>query len=90
MNVIDILHELGYDVVSFDGEGHYKVLINRKKREAMKQSGDTYTYNLMDTFEIYVEEVEFNGLGDLCVTFKEVGTEEENICFDVYEYRNND
>ena len=91
MNVIDILTKLGWDILSFkDGIYTVKMTHERWKREKKKiEAGEmTYTeeYNpLTDTFNIYVEEVCFNELGNLFVSFSEV---ESNDPFDCFEYRN--
>lgn len=91
MNVIDILTKLGWDILSFkDGIYTVKMTHERWKREKKKIEAGEMTYieeynPLTDTFNIYVEEVCFNELGNLFVSFWEVGS---NASFDSFEYRN--
>lgn len=91
MNVINILTKLGWDILSFKA-GIYTVKMTheRWKREKKKIEAGEMTYieeynPLTDTFNIYVEEVCFNELGNLFVSFLEVGS---NDPFDCFEYRN--
>ena len=88
MNVLDILHTLGYDVISFS-DGVYKIQnttakINRLRKQI--ESGKIgYEGSIYDQYEVRVGEVHFNGLGNLYVDF--VSLDGEKI-IDGYEYRN--
>ena len=83
MNVIDILLKLGYDIKSFS-DGVYTVCHSANAIRDMAEG--EYDYDIHSDFKLAVAEVEFNGLGNLCVTFKRVG--HDNECWDVYEYMN--
>lgn len=90
MNVLDILHKLGYDVISFN-DGVYKIQnttenINRLRKQI--EAGEIgYEGSIYDQYEVKVGEVFFNGLGNLYVEFLSLDGEE---IIDGYEYRNMD
>lgn len=91
MNVIEILNKLGWDILSFK-DGIYKVQMTheRWKREKQQIEAGEMTYvegynPLIDTFNVYVDEVCFNEFGNLFVSFSEL---ESNAVFDCFEYRN--
>ena len=79
MNILQILWKLGYDVLSFNEEGEYRVQLGheRELREGYSQEQST----------IRVKEVGFNGFGNLYVTFTEADIDN---CFDSYEFKNMD
>jgi len=79
MNIIEILWKLGWDILSFNEDGEYKIQLGHDR-----QLKDGYS---QDKYLVRVNDVSFNGFGDLVVTFTEVGT---GNCFDAYEYRNMD
>ncbi|WP_443662436.1 hypothetical protein [Clostridium sp.] len=79
MNIIDVLHKLGYDVLSFNENGEYTVMLGHDR-----QLKEGYT---QERWTIKVSEVSFNGFGNLVVFFSE--TKEDN-CFDGFEYKNMD
>lgn len=92
MNVIDILNKIGWDVLAFK-DGIYTVQMTherwnreRKKIEVKEMAYDEGYQPLTDTFDIYVDEVSFNQLGNLFVSFTEVGVTDGS--FDGYEYKN--
>jgi len=77
MNILEILWKLGYDVLSFNEDGEYKIQFGKARQV---KEGYTEKRNI-----VKVKEVGFNGFGNLYVTFTEVGTDN---CFDSYEYKN--
>ncbi|MCB2309028.1 hypothetical protein LGL08_20200 [Clostridium estertheticum] len=77
MNILDVLWKLGYDVISFNEDGEYKVQFGLERQKRHGYDHMTYT--------IKVKEVSFNKLGNLVVDFTEVA---EDNCFDVFEYKN--
>ena len=90
MNIMDILHKLGYDVVSFS-DGVYKIQnttakINRLRKQI--EAGEIgYEGSIYDEYEVKVGDVCFNKLGNLYVEFVSLDGEE---IIDVYEHRNMD
>jgi len=79
MNILQVLLKLGYDILSFNENGEYKVMFGHERQK--RHGYDNTRWN------IKVKEVSFNGFGNLVVDFTEV--DEEN-CFDVFEYGNMD
>jgi hypothetical protein len=89
VNIIQILWKLGYDVLSFNEDGEYKIQFG-KARKALydRQIADGtmgFDGSTDDIFEVKVDEVGFNGFGDLYVSFSDVNT---GKCMDFYEYKN--
>lgn len=92
MNVIDILNKLGWDILSFNN-GVYKVRMTHERIKREKKKIETGEINYIEefdpltkTFNICVEEVCFNKLGNLFVAFSEVDSSDGS--FDCFEYRN--
>lgn len=89
MNVIEILWKLGYDVLSFNESGEYKIEFNEERKEIyrskIKKGLMSFEGSLDKQYHVKVGEVTFNGLGNLFVEFLEVNT---NEIIDTYEYRN--
>lgn len=79
MNILQILWKLGYEVLSFNEDGEYKIQLGHEREKRHGYSKETWT--------VKVKEVSFNGLGNLVVDFTE--TKEDN-CFDIFEYGNRD
>ena len=77
MSIIQILQTLGYDIISFNEDGEYKVQLGHERQKRHGYSKDTWN--------IKVKEVSFNKLGNLFVDFAEVG---EDAGFDFYEHKN--
>lgn len=90
MNILDVLHKLGYDVVSFN-DGVYKIQNTTEKIKRLRKQIDAgeigYKGSIYDKYEVKIGEVSFNGLGNLYVEF--VSLDETEI-IDAYEYRNMD
>ena len=90
MNVIDILNKLGWEIVSLKN-GYYEVQMTTERyhREFIKRKNGEIEYDKgfdpKGIFEIYVDKVSFNDLGNLYVSFREV---DSNNLFDMYEYKN--
>jgi len=77
MNIISILWKLGYDVLSFNEAGEYKIMFghDRQKRQGFSQ----------ETYIVKACGVSFNGFGNLFVSFDDVETGE---CVDCFEFGN--
>lgn len=89
MNVIEILWKLGWDVLSFDGEGEYKIQLGKARRELtdkqIKEGIIGYVGSTSDIITVKVGDVGFNGLGNLYVEFRDIDTGD---IIDAFEYRN--
>lgn len=88
MNVLDVLHKLGYDVISFK-DGIYEIQFTTERITRTRKQLDNgeigFDGDLYDKYEVKVGEVSFNRLGNLYVEFVSLdGTE----IIDCYEYRN--
>lgn len=89
MNVIEILWKLGWDVLSFNEEGEYKIQFGKARKdytdEKIRKKIIGYKGSTSDIFTVKVAEVGFNGIGNLYVGFNDI---ENNDCIDCYEYKN--
>lgn len=94
MNIFDILRKIGYDIISVTEDGIYKVQFTNERlndmRKEIEEGKMGFEGDLNGTWDIHVNEVSFNGYGNLYVQFKEVGGDDEGFFFDAYEYRNMD
>ncbi len=91
MNIIEILWKLGWDVLSFNEDREYKIQLGKARKDLTDKqikdgsvSCEGYT---SDIYTVKVDDVGFNGMGDLYVFFKDIETGD---CIDSYEYRNMD
>lgn len=83
MNILDILKKLDYNVIAFNSAiGIYEVRFNAKRIERMGQIIDEYKeknknendegkIGLNETLYLKVNEVKFNEIGNLYVSFSE-------------------
>lgn len=89
MNIIEILWKLGWDVLSFNEDGEYKITLGKVRRDLTNKriaDGDIgYVGSTDDVFTVKVSDVGFNGLGNMYVFFNDVNTGD---CIDGYEYNN--
>lgn len=89
MNVIEILWKLGWDVLSFNEEGEYKIQLGTARKDLIdkqiKEGCITYEGSTSDIYTTIVSEVGFNGLGNLFVFFNDLKTGD---IIDAYEYKN--
>lgn len=91
MNVIEILWKLGWDVLSFNGEGEYKIQFSNERisryHEKIENEDFDFDGDLEEIYTVKVSEVTFNDYGDLFVSFEDTKTGE---IVDEYEYKNMD
>lgn len=91
MNSIQILWRLGWDVLSFNENGEYKITLGKARKDLTNKKIEEgiigYDGSTDDVYIVKVSDVGFNGLGDLYVSFDDVNTGD---CIDVYEYKNMD
>lgn len=89
MNIIEILWKLGWDVLSFNEAGEYKIQLGKARKDytdkQIKSGLITYDGLTSDIYTVIVDNVSFNGFGNLFVGFTDIGT---NIGIDAYEYKN--
>ena len=89
MNVIEILWKLGWDVLSFNEDGEYRISLSSARRErifeAEKNGLISYEGTGYEIYTVKVGEVSFNGIGDLFVKFIDV---ESGEIIDCYEHKN--
>lgn len=89
MNIIQILWKLGWDVLSFNEEGEYKIQLGKARKDLtdkrIEDGSIGYVGSTSDIETVKVDEVGFNGSGDLYVLFTSV---ENGDCIDCFEYRN--
>ncbi|WP_286909264.1 hypothetical protein [Clostridium sp. UBA1652] len=92
MNILDILKKLDYNVISFNSAiGIYEVRFNAKRIERMEKiideykeknnEGDEGKIGLKETLYLKVNEVKFNEIGNLYVSFSE-----EKFKIDLIDY----
>lgn len=87
MNVFDILRKIGYDIISVN-DGVYTVRNTTEKIQDMVKDAELYDADIYDSFNLVVNEVKFNGFGNLSVSFRRLDHPDE--VWDIYEYRNMD
>ncbi len=90
MNVFDILRKIGYDIISIN-DGVYTVRNTTEKIQDMvkeTEDGESDDADIYGTFNLVVNEVKFNGFGNLSVSFRRLEHPDEAL--DIYEYRNMD
>lgn len=91
MSIIKILWKLGWDILSFNEDGEYKIQLGKARKnltdKKIKDGLISYDSSTSDIYTVKVDEVGFNGFGDLYVFFKEVNTKD---LIDAYEYKNMD
>ncbi|PYG84900.1 hypothetical protein LY28_03521 [Ruminiclostridium sufflavum DSM 19573] len=90
MNVIDILRKIGYDIISIS-DGVYTVRNTTEKIQDMvkeAEADEANDFDIYDTYKLVVNEVKFNGFGNLSVSFKRL--EHPDEVWDAFEYRNMD
>lgn len=89
MNIIEILWRLGWDVLSFNEDGEYKIQLGKARKDLterqIKDGSIVYEGSTSDIYTVKVDDVSFNGLGDLYVSFEDIETGD---CIDCYEYKN--
>lgn len=89
MNIIEILWNLGWDVISFNENGEYKIQLGKARKDYTDKQIEagliTYDGLTSDICTVKVDDVSFNGFGNLYVGFTDVET---NACVDAYEYKN--
>lgn len=89
MNIIEILWKLGWDVLSFNEEGEYKIQLGTARKnltdKQIEEGSITYVGSTSDIYTVIVSEVGFNGLGNLFVFFDDLKTGDT---IDAYEYKN--
>ncbi len=89
MNIIQILWKLGWDVLSFNEEGKYKIQLGTTRKnltdKQIKDGSIGYEGSTSNIYTVKVDDVGFNGLGDLYVSFKDTETGD---LIDAYEYKN--
>jgi hypothetical protein len=90
VNVFDILRKIGYDIISINN-GVYTVRNTTEKIQDMvkeTEDGEPDDADIYGTFNLVVNEVKFNGFGNLSVSFRRLEHTDEVL--DIYEYRNMD
>lgn len=91
MNIIQILWKLGWDVLSFNEDGEYKIQLGKSRKDLtdkqIEEGSIGYIGSTRDIYTVKVEAVGFNGIGDFYVFFKEVSS---GVLIDGYEYKNMD
>lgn len=89
MNVIEILWKLGWDVLSFNEDGEYKIQLGNARRDytdkQIRKKVIGYVGSTRDIYTVKVTEVSFNGFGNLFVNFEDINTGDSIDC---YEYKN--
>lgn len=89
MNIIEILWKLGWDVLSFNEDGEYKIQLGKARKDytdaKIRKKIISYDGSTSDIYTVKVSEVGFNGIGNLYVDFRDVET---GNCIDAYEYKN--
>lgn len=89
MNIIDILHKLGWNVLSFNEDGQYKIQLGKARKDLtdkkIKDGLIGYEGSTSDIYNVKVSDVGFNRLGNLYAFFEEIETD---YCIDAYEYKN--
>lgn len=89
MNIIQILWKLGWNVLSFNEDGEYKIQVGKiRKNLTYKKEKEGIIDLIEDLDKIYtvkVVDVGFNGFGDLYLYFEDVET---GYCVDCYEHNN--
>ena len=87
MNIFDILRKIGYDIISIN-DGVYTVRNTTEKIQDMLKEAESDDANIYDSLNLVVNEVKFNGFGNLSVSFRRL--EHPDEVWDIYEYRNMD
>lgn len=87
MNIFDILRKIGYDIISIN-DGIYTVRNTTEKIQDMVKEAESDDADIYDSFNLVVNEVKFNGFGNLSVSFRRL--EHPDEVWDIYEYRNMD
>lgn len=94
MNIISILEENGYEIITEIGMKYFKLKFNHnelEKKQKSSQKGTIYDYDLSSIFNVKVGEVGFNDNGNLYICLDCIGGEDSRLkegdCFDVIEYK---
>lgn len=89
MNIIEILWRLGWDVLSFNENGEYKITLGRARKDLTDKKIEdgliSYEGSTYDVYTVKISNVCFNGLGNLCVDFDDIDTGDG---IDTYEHKN--
>lgn len=89
-NIIYILESNGYDVLEETDMRYFKLKFNKKELEKRLEEKDLYNFDLESVFNVEIEEVGFNGYGNLYIELRCTGGDDPVFvvgdCFDVIEY----
>lgn len=89
-NIIHILESNGYDVLEETGMRYFRLKFNKNELEKRLEEKDLYNFDLESVFNIEIEEVDFNGYGNLYIVLRCTGGDDPVFivgdCFDVIEY----
>lgn len=89
MNIIQILWKLGWDVLSFNEDGEYKIQVGKiRKNLTYKKEKEGIIGPVEDIDKIYIVkviDVGFNVFGDLYLSFEDIETGD---LIDCYEHNN--
>jgi len=85
MNIRELIRSHGYDLMEervLGGRMEYDLRFNLEKRHEMKADDSNYDFDIDGIHPVYVDEVSFNGKGDLYVTLNLIS---DDSCWDVLE-----
>ncbi len=89
MNIIEILWKLGWDILSFNEDGEYKIQLGKRRKDLTykkeKEGIIDIAGNLDEIYTVKVSDMGFNGFGDLYVYFTDV---DNGDLIEAYEHNN--